>query len=801
MIRRFNLIRWFLLALPVLALLLTGASWLLLQGSLPKYDGEAPVSGLSTSVTVERDALGSVTVCAQDRLDLARALGYVHAQERFFEMDLMRRSAAGELAELFGAAALPVDRKARGHRMRARATAMLADLPEVQRRLVNAYRDGVNEGLTALIVRPFPYLLTRTQPHAWRSEDSLLVILSMYFTLQEPSIQRELQLSTLRAGLPESAYQFLAASGGEWDTPLVGTSFQWPQPPSSEELDLRKPDPERKYNVRNHRNNQHDEAPGSNSFAVAGSLAAGAALVANDMHLPLRTPSLWFRTRLIYPHPHRPERTIDTNGVSLPGVPAIVVGSNRHIAWSFTNSYGDMADWVRIRVDPADSSRYRSAEGWKAVTVHREILHVRDAVDEILEVRETEWGPILASDHDGTLLALVWAAHQANSINLDLINLEQVETVDNAIIVAQNAGIPAQNFIVGDRDGNIAWTIAGRIPLRSGQYNPGGPADWSEGNNGWHGWLESAKYPLISNPQGQRLWNGNARAVDGAMLEHLGDGGYELGARTRQIRDSLQKSEYFIPDDLFSIQLDDRALFLSRWRQLLERTLNLVPASAWGTEMQTALRDWDGHASISSVAYRIVRTFRQEVIDSVLDNFAAEVRRRYPNFLLPRLAQSEHAVWMLLEQRPLHLLPPEYTDWNQLLVTCAQRIAERMQTQPGGMIARTWGEQNTAAIQHPLSRALPGFIAQWLDMPHDPLPGDSYMPRIQSPNFGASQRFVVAPGDEEQGYFSMPGGQSGHPLSPYYGSGHADWVAGKATAFLPGPPEHILSLLPLRSSQ
>lgn len=801
MIRRFNLIRWFLLALPVLALLLTGASWLLLQGSLPKYDGEAPVSGLSTSVTVERDALGSVTVCAQDRLDLARALGYVHAQERFFEMDLMRRSAAGELAELFGAAALPVDRKARGHRMRARATAMLADLPEVQRRLVNAYRDGVNEGLTALIVRPFPYLLTRTQPHAWRSEDSLLVILSMYFTLQEPSIQRELQLSTLRAGLPESAYQFLAASGGEWDTPLVGTSFQWPQPPSSEELDLRKPDPERKYNVRNHRNNQHDEAPGSNSFAVAGSLAAGAALVANDMHLPLRAPSLWFRTRLIYPHPHRPERTIDTNGVSLPGVPAIVVGSNRHIAWSFTNSYGDMADWVRIRVDPADSSRYRSAEGWKAVTVHREILHVRDAVDEILEVRETEWGPILASDHDGTLLALVWAAHQANSINLDLINLEQVETVDNAIIVAQNAGIPAQNFIVGDRDGNIAWTIAGRIPLRSGQYNPGGPADWSEGNNGWHGWLESAKYPLISNPQGQRLWNGNARAVDGAMLEHLGDGGYELGARTRQIRDSLQKSEYFIPDDLFSIQLDDRALFLSRWRQLLERTLNLVPASAWGTEMQTALRDWDGHASISSVAYRIVRTFRQEVIDSVLDNFAAEVRRRYPNFLLPRLAQSEHAVWMLLEQRPLHLLPPEYTDWNQLLVTCAQRIAERMQTQPGGMIARTWGEQNTAAIQHPLSRALPEFIAQWLDMPHDPLPGDSYMPRIQSPNFGASQRFVVAPGDEEQGYFSMPGGQSGHPLSPYYGSGHADWVAGKATAFLPGPPEHILSLLPLRSSQ
>ncbi|SDW94294.1 penicillin acylase family protein [Nitrosomonas communis] len=801
MARRVNLIYWFLLALLVLVLGLTGTCWLLLQGSLPKYEGEASISALSAPVVIERDALGSVTLHAQDRLDLARALGYVHAQERFLEMDLMRRSAAGELAELFGAAALPADRKARGHRMRARATAMLSELPESQRQLIDAYRDGVNEGLTKLAVRPFPYLLTRTQPHPWHSADTLLVVISMYFTLQEPIFQRELQLSTLRAGLPETVYQFLTAPGGEWDAPLTGAPFEWPQLPSSEVFNLRKSGASLKHNLPHHRNDYHDEAPGSNSFAVAGSLAEGAALIANDMHLTLRTPSLWFRTRIIYPHSQRPESFIDTIGVSLPGTPAIVVGSNRHIAWSFTNSYGDTADWVRIMIDPADPSRYRSAKDWKSITVHRETLRVRGAPDETIEVRETEWGPILASDHDGIPLALVWAAHQTGAINMDLIELEQVETVDRAIVVAQQAGMPAQNFIAGDRDGHIAWTIAGRIPLRRGHYNPTEPANWSEGNISWQGWLEAAQYPVIINPQEQRLWSGNARMVDGDMLAQLGDGGYELGARARQIRDSLQKIEHFTPTDFFLIQLDDRALFLSRWRQLFEQILDQAPSSSWRTEMQEAMRDWDSHASVNSVAYRIVRTFRQEILSRILDNFTAEIQSHYPDFSFPRLAQIEHAIWLLIVQRPLHLLPPEYTSWDQLLESCAQRIAVEMQAQPGGIAARTWGEKNTAAIRHPLSRVLPAFIAQWLDMPRDPLPGDSYMPRIQSPNFGASQRFVVAPSEEEHGYFSMPGGQSGHPLSPYYGSGHADWVAGKVTPFLPGPPERTLSLLPFKTSQ
>lgn len=149
----------------------------------------------------------------------------------------------------------------------------------------------------------------------------------------------------------------------------------------------------------------------------------------------------------------------------------------------------------------------------------------------------------------------------------------------------------------------------------------------------------------------------------------------------------------------------------------------------------------------------------------------------------------------MIEHWPQHLLPAPYKTWDELLYRCAQTIAAQLQ-QDGGITERNWGMQNAARIKHPLSQKLPGWIAQWLDMPHDPLPGDHNMPRVQSPNFGASQRSVVAPGQEEQGYFDMPGGQSGHPLSPYYGSGHANWVSGKPTVFLPGVAERQMKLIP-----
>ena len=787
-----RLIRRSLVFLLLFGLLIGGCIWLLLRGSLPQYTGERHIPGLTATVTIERDSLGTATIHAQNQLDLVRAMGFVHAQERFFEMDLMRRRAAGELAELFGPAALPADRNARPYRMRAHVSDILNQLSHDEHEILKTYQQGVNDGLNMLNIRPFPYLLTQSQPDKWKMEDSLLVVMAMYFMLNDSSKYRELDLSTMKASLPDSIYHFLTANGGQWEAPLKGTPSTWPLMPTADEINLQTLNPELHQNDYE----QDGNMPGSNSFAVAGALTNGtAALVANDIHLELKVPSTWFRTRLIYTD--NSHKKHDITGISLPGMPVIVVGSNRHIAWSFTNSYGDFADWVRVTTDIQDPSRYLSSTGWKSFITHHEMLRIKGEKDELLIVNETEWGPVLAEDYDGTPLAMAWTALQPHAINLKLRELGYTSSIEEAIVLAQSSGVPAQNFVVGDKNGRIAWTIAGLIPKRSNNYDPTIPADWSTANTGWQGWLETSQYPLIIDPPSHRLWTANSRIIANSSPDLLGDGGYDIGARTKQIRDNLYEREQFTTADMMTIQLDHRALFLARWHRLLETMLSQNPnESPWHYELQQVLADWDGHASPASVSYRVVRTFRQAVIQRVIEGFAIAIREKHPEFEMPRLNHVENAVWQLIEQQPLHLLSPSFDTWDALLNDSAAHVFNTLQEQPGGLSANNWGEHNTASIRHPLSRLLPDFISSWLDMPADPLPGDINMPRIQSPNFGASQRSAVSPGNEEGGYFDMPGGQSGHPLSPYYSSGHAQWINEEPTPFLPGPAEHLLRLLP-----
>jgi len=789
--------KWFrrgLLVLLVGLALLASAAWFALRGSLPHYDGTQQANGLSAPVTVERDALGTATLKAQSRLDITYTLGYVHAQERFFEMDLMRRRAAGELAELFGKLALPSDRLARAHRMRQHATETLEQLSNEERALINTYRDGVNAGLAALNVRPFPYLLTKTKPAAWRSEDTLLVIDAMFFTLNDAENSRELSFSYLHAALPESAYRFLTTAGGNLDAPLAGPPLALPELPSAEELNI--------HSIKAPALTQitdtfDDKMPGSNSFAVSGQLTNGGALVANDMHLELRVPNIWFRTRLIYPDLHHPGQMIDVSGASLPGTPAMVVGSNRHVAWAFTNSEVDCTDWVRVTLDANDNTRYRNTTGWQSITKNTETIHVHGAADEALVIQDTEWGPIIAQDADGTPLALAWTAQRPDALNLNLIHLEQAENTDSAIDMAQQAGIPPQNFVVGDKMGNIAWTIAGRIPKRMGEFNPQLPSDWSTGDKGWDGWLTTRDYPLISNPPKQRLWTANQRTMEDPWLSRLGDSGYALGSRARQIRDDLNQRQHFTPDDMLTIQRDDRALLLTRWKELLSNALTHADDSPLHSKLKDVLKNWQGRAEPGSIAYRVVREFRNEVHNATLNGFALAVQQKFPDFALPRLPQAEHIVWALIHDRPQHLLPSSYESWDDLLIHCADRIGTQLDAQAGGISARTWGELNTLRIRHPLSRALPAFLSRFLDMPAQAISGDSNMPRVDRPDFGASERFAVSPGDEEHGYFAMPGGQSGHPLSPYYGAGQQDWVDGTPTPFLPGAAQHQLMLSPV----
>jgi penicillin amidase len=793
--KRRSLLKRLLSLLVVLLIAVPLVMWLLTRASLPQLNGEFAAPGLAGKVTIERDALGTATIRADSRKDAAYALGFVHAQERYFEMDLMRRAAAGELSELVGSAALPMDKQRRPFRMRSRAAQVLAAASPEETSAMAAYAAGVNAGLAALGSRPWEYWLLRVAPAAWTAEDSVLVIDAMFFDLHDTTNARELGFAKIRSALPESVYKFISTGGGPWDAPLLGPPMGYPQLPPPADIDLSKLDPKLLHVPAD---KSEKPVPGSNSFAVNGALTTTqAALVANDMHLNLRVPNIWFRARLMYANPRRAGETIDLIGVTLPGVPTLVAGSNRHVAWAFTNSYGDWMDWVRVNLDAGDKTKYKNKTGVQLLQISHETIKVHGGADESIDVRDTEWGPIIAEDADGTPLALAWTALLPGALNLDLAKLDVAETVDEAIVTANSAGIAPQNFVVGDRAGNIGWTIAGKIPRREGGYDPLLPSDWSQAGVGWNGWLTPQEYPHLPNPPGQRLWTANARTLDfeSADFRNLGDGGYDLGARTRQIRDDLNAKDHFSPDDALAIQLDDRAVFMRNWHDMLVKTLAKAGDQAALADMKKYAADWDERADPASVGYRLAHAFRTEVTDTILDGFAAAVRAKFTDFKMPHLAQAEVLVDTLLLQRPAHLLPPGYANWDDLLQKCAERVAKKLSDMPGGIAARTWGESNTAKIKHPLSGALPG-LDRLLDMPADQLAGDSNMPHVAASGFGASERFAVEPGHEEYGYFHMPAGQSDNPLSPFYGAGHADWVKGRATPFLPGEAKYTLTLKP-----
>lgn len=797
--------RWWRWTLPVsfgLLALLTGAGgwlYLQLQGSLPQLAGAAPLAGLSMPVIVERDALGIPTIRGENRLDVARATGFVHAQERFFQMDLLRRTAAGELAALIGSAALNLDRARRLHRFRYRAQQTLMAASVEDRAVIAAYVTGVNAGLAALSAPPFEYLLLRTAPEPWRPEDTALVVYAMYLDLQGQQWLRESAHGILHDRLPPGLAAFLDPPGTEWDAPLQGELFPSPPLPGPEVFDLRHQDFSLQP-VGEARTGDEFTTPfaetlsGSNNWAVAGQLTAhGGALLANDMHLALRLPNIWYRATLIFPDGQGGERRI--HGVTLPGAPAVVAGSNGHVAWGYTNSEGDWADLVELE-PTADGESYRTPDGPRAFNHFREVLAVKDDPAETLDILETVWGPVVDRDHRGRQRALRWVAHDPRAVNLGLLALERVDTVNAALEIVNRSGAPAQNVLLADADGHIAWTLSGPIPHRFG-HDGRLPSSWSDGRRGWSGWLEPAEYPRLMDPPGNRLWTANGRVAAGAWLEQLGDGGYALGARARQIRDGLLERDRFDERDFLALQLDDRALFLERWRELLLATLtpDVVRADPRRGALRRAVADWGGRAAIASVGYRAVRAFRLQVWERVFAPLTVRCRQADPRFDYQWFRQGEGPLWQLVSQRPPHLLDPRYPDWSALLLDAADATRAELTADGRPLAAHTWGDDNQVRIQHPFSRVLP-WLSAWLDLPAQALPGDLYVPRVQTRDNGASERLVVAPGREAAGILHMPGGQSGHPLSPFYRAGHTAWAKGEPLPLLPGPTMYRLQLEP-----
>jgi len=794
-------VKYVLAACAALILVPLAVMHVVLRASLPTLDGTVNHLGVVSTVTIDRDERGVPTIEAENRVDLAYGTGFVHGQDRFFEMDLSRRLAAGELSEVFGAVAVEQDKKARLFGFRQVAREVLRQGTPEQRAVLEAYARGVNAGLASLRSRPWEYWLFRSVPAQWRPEDTVLVSHAMWWDLQYSALQREILRQQINARMrgPECeggwkcSLTFLYPVGTEWDAPNAAVGVVNAGPVSSgaggagvvaipppEILDVRGASARGAPAAFVPLGASWERGIGSNNWAVAGRLTTtGAALIANDMHLRARVPAVWYRARLRVKGTDT-QPAVDLNGVTLPGAPVLVAGSNGHIAWGFTNSYGN---WLHVEKVACSS----------ATAVRQEEIRVHGQPSVQFPVKSGAAGVLYQADEPGCWF-VSWLAQQPAATNFNLLALERTGSVAQALAVAPTLGIPHQNFVIGDREGHIAWTIAGRVPEDSGATRALGSSAWTTAET----------HPHILDPEVGRIWTANARATNDptqqtaiAGLDAPVGADYDLAARAHQIRDDLLAIKgQATPSDMLRIQLDDRAEFLQRWRALL---LELLDADALANHPERAqfkqlVSDWNARASVDSVGYRLVRAFHEQALKSVWEMVLGALGIA-PGEEVGAPSQFEAALWRLVNERPMHMLASNYTDWHEFLLAQADAAIADLRTTCPQLANCAWGARKPVQIRHPLSRSLP-FLSNLLDMPQVELPGDHDMPRVQDGPIGASERFAVSPGHEDQAYIHIPGGQSGHPLSPYYRAGFMDWAHGTPAPFLPGASQHRLTLQP-----
>ncbi len=765
--------------------------WLLLRASLPRQSGTVLVEGLDAAVNIERDARGVPRIVARSLDDAMAALGYVHAQERYFQMDGQRRYAAGELAELFGTPAAERDERMRRYRLRAVSERVIERLPAHHKRWIDAYTRGVNAGLSDLGARPPEYVVLRATPAPWRPEDTVLVMYSMYHSLAI-GLQMEKRLEVMKAALPLPLVEFLTPETTRFDAPLIGSREPYagdgPAPiPGPDVIDLRG----RQVGSLGAAAPAHEHEPqalGSNCWAVSGARTAdGRALLANDMHLQLMVPATWFHAEIDWGSGW-------SVGVSLPGVPGIVVGSNSHIAWGCTNLNADVEDYVVVRADTSSASRYLTADGAEDFETSIEQVLVRGAETRNVVIRSTRWGTVTDTDSSGRPLVLKWPALDPDVANLALLDLIECRTLEEGVLAARRWSGPPQNVTIASADGRIAWVVSGWHPKRSGidgRY----PAEWREPSVGWDGPAPESDRPMLIDPPGGMLATANNRAMSAEWARRQG-GFWASGERAGRILEMLREGGVLDERKMLGLQLDTRVASLDFYRDLV---LRISPAEAPEGIVRAARRTaerWNGRADADEIGMTLVVEFRAAVHAAILRPLLEPCTRLDKDFRYSWF-HSEEPLRRMLEEQPAHLLPPGHSSWETFLLAMLERAAERAGLQPVGDSAagESWGYRNRASIRHPMSSAAP-FLRQWLDMARDPLPGHISAVRVQSPSFGASQRLVVAPGHEHHGILQVPCGQSGHFLSPHYRDAQDEWSEGRPAALRAGSAQSVVRLSP-----
>jgi penicillin amidase len=775
--------------LLTLSLIVATGLFYLFYTSLAIEDGEVKLSDLKNSASVRADSLGIPSINAANRDDAYQVLGFLHARDRLFQMELMRRKSAGRLAEIFGSKAADFDKSQRDYQFEQAAGKIVSALPANQKQVLDAYVAGVNAFIYQTKMLPPEFIALDFRPEPWRAEDSILVALGMFQTLNGQE-HDERMVTVMEKALPKELVEFLTPDTDVYATVLLGGSDSHrpaqPVPVSAFAALDAIPGKLAKGSV-----DVDSSIAGSNNWVVAGKKTLdGRAIVANDMHLSLNAPNIWYRAELRYAGQY-------LNGVTLPGVPLLIVGGNKNVAWGFTNVTADLLDLISLDINPDNSQEYLSPQGWLTFTKKSAIIRVKDGSDIPIELRSTVWGPVSSKPLLGHSVAVKWTALETAAVNLGLLDMDKVTSVKEAMTVLNQAGGPPQNVVLADRTGHIGWTYMGRFPKRKG-FNGMASRSWADASTAWDGFIPPEQLPRLYDPPEGFIVTANNRTL-GRDYPYVIANNWALGYRAHRITELLRASNGITEQDMLHMQLDTRSEFYEFYRQLALQELTAVKRNEGIVhQSEQVLRAWDGSMHIDSKGAALLTAFRTKLAEALFAKVVARCKQYDPNFSYA-WREMETPLRQLLTQRPKGVIPAQYNDdWLAFILETLNSAAKDLQSRyPGIELAKlNWGTVNRIAQHHPFSKSLP-VLGVFLDLGDFESPGCANVcVSVMSKEHGASERLVLAPAHPENGILEMPGGQSGHPLSRHYRDQQKFWQEGKTAPFMPGKFLHTLHFQP-----
>ncbi len=508
------------------------------------------------------------------------------------------------------------------------------------------------------------------------------------------------------------------------------------------------------------------------------------------MHLELAVPNIWYRAELNY-------GSVRLAGLTFPGLPMLLTGSNGKVAWGFTNSKADVVDLVSLAQAPSFPDAYRVAGGERRFETRLETIAVRGRENVSFDVKQTIWGPVAAQKLLGQDVAIHWTLLDPSATNLDILDMDRVSSVAEGVELFHRVGGAPLNVLLADARGDIAWTMTGRLPKRigvTGLYS----VSWADDDLGWRGYLAPEDIPTIVNPPSGLLINTNNKMLSDKEFP-LGVGHeYQGGVRAWLALRRLSRPDPLSESDLGELQLDTSSDYYRYYRDLALRVLG-DDQDEEIVAIRRYIEAWDGRANSDSLGLPLIQEFVFALKDSVLAPIAARCREFDPEFEL-NLTLLDDPVKRMIETDRVELLPDRraYADWKTFLRAVLKKTARNLMESEGvkDLKRLTWGQANKVEISHPLASAAP-FLGWLLNMPRTSLPGCAQCLRVSSENTGANARMVVSPGHEPDGLMQFLGGQSGQPGSPNFSDQQGDWASGRFSSFLSRGESSRMTLLPL----